>query len=47
MAISRQSSHPDDIPSSTICRTIEIDISEFPGNERTPAKLEPVGDIML
>ncbi|GAB2588486.1 bestrophin family protein [Spirosoma areae] len=37
----------NDIPISTICRTIEIDIREFLGDEHIPEKLEPVGDIML
>jgi putative membrane protein len=37
----------NDIPISTICRNIEIDIKEFLGEENLPEKLNPVQDILL
>lgn len=39
----------NDVPMSAICRTIEIDLMEMVGEpkENIPAKMQPVGDILL
>jgi putative membrane protein len=37
----------NDIPISTICRNIEVDIKELLGDENLPARLQPVNDILL
>ncbi|AKD55144.1 bestrophin family protein [Spirosoma radiotolerans] len=37
----------NDIPISTICRNIEIEVREFLGDEHIPTKLDPIEDIMF
>jgi ion channel-forming bestrophin family protein len=37
----------NDTPISTICRTIEIEIREFLGDDNIPEKLNPVHDVLL
>ncbi|MBK8143804.1 MAG: hypothetical protein IPK62_01790 [Bacteroidetes bacterium] len=37
----------NDIPISTICRNIEIDIKELLNESNLPAKLNPVNDVLL
>ena len=36
----------NDVPITSICRTIEIDLRELMGDEKLPAKLEPVNDVL-
>ena len=36
----------NDVPMSSICRSIEIDLRELLGEQELPAKLEPVNDVL-
>ena len=37
----------NDVPISTICRNIEIDILELLGETELPAKINPIDDVLL
>ena len=47
VSASRSSRSVNDVPISTICRNIEIDVLEMMGEKELPDKLQPHNDILL